>query len=542
MTDISKAKKIIFWVILIDFIIVCGWWVFYFPYNRERLYRAIPENATFISEHQKIADRWVDIADTTLAKSAFKTFNAEEEITSITNDPIITTLLNKLAAENTVVAYTPALSRMLKETPDGYETIDVPGWVTVSWAGTSSQFLRWGLLNAGLDLKKEILPRGKVIWVSKEASKEGFRFSVAVKEGLLIVCYSQDQFAVRHITNRLEKKKSLHPQLQTNIAKGNTADQPDKGWFVSHDFALANRPLVLNYNLNGLQNDILKGSITGNQRILQSGPLADSPELKTVENLLGNTPAIISLAPFKYLEGFLADPSASDDIKAIREIITNEAVPESSMFICLAGAEYSGRLFRLKVPAILIGIKVHEETDTFKFASKIIDILNKQHKLSLIPRLVSMDPSIVAIEETQKGLFSSLGNKDKPAITKKDNWLIASSSIESLEKLLAREDSQQPARWKKNLTDKPSTSYTWIDLKETESALQNAIAVYTLILRLTNPAESQELCAQLELVSKGLKSLSPMKTASFWLNPDQNEFKIDFVIGEKDTSPANAAD
>ena len=45
--------------ILVAFsLIAAAFWIFYFPYSRTRLFRPVPINASFISEHRDLAGRW----------------------------------------------------------------------------------------------------------------------------------------------------------------------------------------------------------------------------------------------------------------------------------------------------------------------------------------------------------------------------------------------------------------------------------------------------------------------------------------------------
>jgi len=80
-----KLKRLFFWLILLTFSWLTIWWIFYFPFSREKLYRAIPQNALFVSEHADLAARWKSIARNpltlcVLATAGFKQKNLGEAV------------------------------------------------------------------------------------------------------------------------------------------------------------------------------------------------------------------------------------------------------------------------------------------------------------------------------------------------------------------------------------------------------------------------------------------------------------------------------
>ena len=58
----TDMKRLLFWFLLVVFVAVCAWYSFHFTCRTDTLYRAIPIEARFITEHQRLGERWRTLA------------------------------------------------------------------------------------------------------------------------------------------------------------------------------------------------------------------------------------------------------------------------------------------------------------------------------------------------------------------------------------------------------------------------------------------------------------------------------------------------
>lgn len=535
-----KRKRILFLVLFFLFVTLAAWWIFYFPYDPERLYRAIPTNAIFISEHEKLAERWETFARNPLTLILFSSLGIEkEEFDEIVDDPLVAAMVARLAARNTVIAYVPLL----------YSTHE-PAWIVASWVGGYGQLLRWGSwagLIPGRYLKKINLHGGRQAWLlNADEQDSDSKWSFAVVEGVLLACFSPDAAGVRHIMNRIERGASLLPELQERLAaepevRGQGSEVRDEGHIFDRGWAnwyrsRTDTPMKLSYALTSLEGNSVAGRMSGNWGlgIATSALQVSDSGLTKLGRILGDAPDAFVIAPFTYVEPFLSGRNAPDGMKAAGQIL-RAGTPEGGFaFVCLLGRGYSGRILGLKVPTVMFGIEIEDGDKALDMVAEALDKLNAQYGWALIPRRVETSgrPAIV-LDSSRAGIYSSLSSRQRAVFAVEEGWLVFSSNMEALNKLLVR--SQRSAAvaqglWRaKEVQD--ASAYAWLDLESMGQSLRNAIAVYSLILMVQNDKSSVETRRSLEYIKGLIDSAQPLKTCFFWLGFEGSEFEVRFKLG-----------
>ncbi|MDD4871343.1 MAG: hypothetical protein PHR77_12355 [Kiritimatiellae bacterium] len=543
-----KIKRICFWLILAIFIGITIWWMFYFPYSRERLYRAIPSNAIFVSEHPKIAERWKSIAHNPFTLCLMASAGIKQNAVL---DPGVDLMLRRFASVNAVIAYVPSLSGSGE-----------PAWVFSSWVGGSGQIFRWspaGML-AGTNLKKVRIEGGRQIWqIDKKQNPSDVDFSFAIVEGVLLGCISSDPCGVRHLINRIEYSAPIQPDLadQLNIDSSCIKSNQvlDHG-YIRWSTATGNDYKVrkFKFSLNVCNENSVDGCLNGGLDLLTSMvnrgaeptnvpqenvnySLNNIPVLNNLPLVVGKTPAAIAILPFNLIEPVLSSRRVSRGVRIISKVVGSQTDINSAMFFSVFCGDLSGRILGLKVPSIVTGINVLDETNSIARVSETVDMLNALYRLSVIPRREEIaGRTVVVFDSTrQQGVYDSIAATDKPAITTKEHWLAISSSIGTLTNVVCDpiriEGTRISPPWVAGIRDvKDCAGYVWIDYESTSEAIKNAIAVYSLVLIAQNADGTAEIRDKLEILQRWIKVLKPVKIAEFKLRCLTPEVELHFKL------------
>lgn len=546
-----KFKRIVFWLILIAFAFLTIWWIFYFPFSREKLYRAIPANAMFVSEHINVAERWKSIAQNpltlcVLSTAGFKQKNLNEAVM----DPSLVSMLESFASRNTVIAYVPALG-------NGGE----PAWVLSSWVGGSGQIFKWytsGML-AKANLRKVRLEGGRQIWrILKKDQPSDPDLSLAMVEGVILACISTDPSGVRFMIERIERGAALSADLRAQMDAGASAIATngimDRGYLqFRNKNSDDSKVWKMAYEFSEFSQNTLKGNITGDMDFLLDRMasfntqvssnkgvagynLNNAPALQDLPALFGREPDLFAIVPFSIMEPLLTGRYVSRAVRIISRTVKQQSSPDSAIFLSMFSGDLSGRILGIKVPALVTGVTVDDNCNYAARISETVDVLNALYKTSLIPRKDEIEGRVViAIDSTrQQGVYDSIAPTDKPAITLKDHWLMMSSSLGTLSNVVCAsstvKDEQSWVKGTGNLTN--CAGYAWINLESTGNAIKNAIAAYSLVLIAQNSPNTAEIRKTLALVQTWLNVVKPVKACELKLSTNDSSFELLFAFGK----------
>jgi len=548
-------KRILFWLILALFVGLAIWWSTYFPYRPELLYRAVPLNAAYVGEHDRLAERWQAMARNPLTLGLLESLGVDRaEIDAVLDDPGTKRIVNRLTARKTVMAYVPALGRA-----------GAPAWVVATWVGPYAQFVRWGVFSGAMSEFERIRLRdGRHGWrrsLTGRPDPDGSlepapELTLTAVDGMILGCVSTDPTAVQAVLQRVERGKRLCPPLRERLTplegassrREDSAPGLDRGWLTSHSFA----GRELSYVLTAHDERSTAGRLKGRADLPPTAALADAAGIDGLAGLLRDTPDALLLAPFAVLGPLLSAPDAAPALQITGNVLQSVATEQSPVFLALLSGTYSGRILGMKVPTLMAGIKVRNGGEALERVTQALDTLNARYGLTLIPR--RMPPtgprtgsssngttapaaeSLIVLDSTELGIYSALGAKEKPAFAADNSWLLFSSNVAALRKLIARrrEANAPPgpeAAWRRALAGSQASIYATADLKSTGAALGNAIAVYSLALMVRRSEESADTRARLDQAQAWLDALAPFEAASLWLQPDGPDSQLHFRLG-----------
>ena len=542
-------RRILFWMLLALFVALVAWWTLYVPYRPDRLYDAIPANATFVSVHQNLAGRWPAFVQNPLVRSVAVSAGVESKaLDQFATDPVSRKWLERLASRDVVVAYVPSI---------GYS--GRPAWVMASWIGGYSQRLRW-LFSWGSvpDVRRVNSDGTRSIWLVHGTLFRGTtQLSLALREGILLAAVSDDATAVRYLIEASDRSplvpsaRSSH-QLDQVRALWPAEMTTDRGW-VNLGGLRARGPELLAYAW------ALKPG-GGMQAVLRAAyELPPAPDVPVAAagspgRLAGDLSQAVVLLPWSHVRAFLPPPEASFWVEAVDELVKGAAADRGPghVLVGVVGGEYSGRIRSLlggatlglikglKVPGLVAAVPVADAEQARQAMLSALDKLNAKYQLGLIPRPVAdfNAGAITAIEGTRGGFYGRFEPDEQIAYTVTNGWLLLASNAGSLKHLLAKAADKDAAgtapggAWKDVGAVPGANAYGWVDLTAFSGTLRESIAAVSLALLVKSGPETKVLRQNLAEVRAWVETVQPMKHGALWLTSNGAVTDVRIDLGD----------
>lgn len=558
-------QRLLFGLILTLFLGLCSWWVVTFPYRPEQLYRAVPPNAVYISEHEALAGRWQQAARNPLTRALLDAFAVDREALELAlDDPGIQRVLEKLAARKTVVAYVPALGPEAR-----------PAWMVATWAGSYAQLMRWRVFaNAMSDFERVRFDNGRYGWqlpVSHMIGSDGRTssrdhrapsdtLSVAAIEGIVLGCVSDDPMAVQYLVRRIEKgypppaaldRQKAHSAISQDHAGPASRAVPDRGWIRW------NGGDPLDFGLTAYDEHTAAGWLRGWSLAPAGSVPGDAGELDALHAMLGNAPDALMLTSWDHLQPWVEQPDHDVGLRIAGRALDSMAVDASPVFISLLSGDLSGRILKLRVPTLTAGLRVKDEATALDLVTQTLDSMNVRYGMALIARPVPLfvpeidgrapgtdtqtrHADLMVIDTTQLGIYNALGAQEKPAFGTCKGWLLFSTNVSALRTIIQRAVRGRPRTgaskveeldWRKELAARNAEVYAVADLERTCSSIQDAIAVYSLALMFKQSARGERTREQLDKVQAWLGALAPFEKGTMWLQAENDRVRLNVRLG-----------
>ena len=514
-----------------------------FPYDAERLYRAVPPNAILISEHENLADRWPELVRGEPARSVWGVLGLKEQDRSRMTSRGVERIVRRLASRNTVVAYVPELGRQR-----------LPAWIAASWIGLEGQFLRLGLYDSHLaDFQAMTLPNGRRALVLEGGEETGLRgLALVVTEGVLLACFSTDPLAIEEVLSRVEGGAVVVPSLfRRRVAPGDEIQAPDRVWFprLGADRCGAGvKGALTRCGPAGIEGEIhmplalfdpLTGPVVPNVRGAEKEAGAASEALSITEAAawLADAPAVLIAAPFEELGEIFKWPSVHEHVAFVGEVLREAVEDGSPALVCLCRQAYSGRILGFKTPTLVAACRWRDPA-TFEGAlTRVLDGLNARTGWGLIPNVTVVNGcSVVSVQGVKKGIYGTMEDGEPPAFSIVDGWLVCASNGKTLEDLIRKrgQPTVRPARgeWTDTVKVQDGHSVVWADLPHAVKALTRTVAVYDLMWYARRSKRSSgPIRKGVEAALQALKEMEGMETAQAWTTVEGNSAVTRFRLG-----------
>jgi hypothetical protein len=511
-----RPRSAIFWTLLAVFVAASLVWLFVVPYSPERLYKAIPAQATVVSAHHNVAGRWDDLRGNPIMLSFLHTFGVKpEEVQEVAADPAFRKWLDALASDEVVVAYVPSLG----VTGD-------PCWVIASWIGGRSQRLRWLLRTQ--DGFEPAWRRVHAVWTLRPKgwhSDMRIRFTLA--EGMAIACISADPAAIDEVLachDGYAPSLFQRPQLTLPAAAGGALD---RGWFRMAGQEGPYSASRGSYAFTELRTNRVQGLVRLPYKLAK--PEAQGAPIGEVEEIWGRRPVgwisvdrSVALWWFARLWKF---PWAT----AGAELLARDI--EGPVALALFADPYSGRLKGLKLPTLMAAGAATNGPAAMSALRARLDVLNSRYRWGLVPRELAREPRpVYAIEGTGRSLYAALAPNEQIGYTAGSNWLMLASNVEGLTNVLA--DAARGASASRVMADgEPASLRGWFNLEDGGKALRVALTAYAFKLGMEDSRGSQATRQRLNEAKAWIDALAPLGELTFTVQPEGELSKIEFAAG-----------
>ncbi|HPF99886.1 MAG TPA: hypothetical protein PLE77_07445 [Kiritimatiellia bacterium] len=523
----------LFWIVVALFAGLTIWWTLFVPYAPEQIWKAIPAEAVFVSEHRNLAARWDAFSRNPFTRSLLTTVGlTPPTLQNLSRDPESKKWLDALTARDSVLAFVPQLGAYRE-----------PAWVFASWIGGRSQRLRWSLAwQRGGGFKRGPAHHGRAYWVVEDLDIGGdHRLTIAFVEGMLVGCLSRHPEAILEVLDTYDGLMPSVADVRNMSVRGPWCTDPvapDRGWF---DPASLERPRPVDsklvaYEFSELLPDTLAGQICG------AAPFAfaqsTTPRLKAdgLEEVLGELPQAVVIARTAMVLPALEEEKNPFWVRQCAELIRGQKA--STVMLAVLGDDYSGRFHGIRVPTLLIGIPAAQPDAAVEWVPQAFDRLNARYRCGLISReLAAGEQRFYVVEGTVSSNSAALTLDERPAYAVVGKWLLFSSNLEALRKVAAfanRGGSQAAGTpvWARSMNETPAPAYGWIDLARGGKNLRLAVTTYSLKLLLEDPRGTYRVRQQLNDAKAWIDALMPLQICRFWVRSDGVMMEGKFRMGK----------
>ena len=423
----KTRRKVGLAVMLTVFAGLTLWWMFYVPYDPDKVYRAIPASVDYVSIHRDLSGRWETLTTNPISLSLLQSAGVDlDELAKLTHDPTFQPMLKKLAGDLMMLAYMP---------PTSYSRESA--WLFGSWLGGGSQRLRW-MLSLGIvpGYEKRVTASGRPYWVAQDSGlEEGLELSIAIEEGVLVGCISKDPGNIEQAVGAFEGSIPSLASIATSVF--NTASaraSTDVGWVRMPDLDM--RPGTADAYLTYELVDDKAGGVRG--RLMFSEPWLPEHTMKNAFAVEGLT-AVLGDLPFGVL---VIHPDLLQVGGSVWGGLLGELIKEqgaSPTCLALLGGDYSSRFQLFKIPSLCVVSRIKDKQETVEGVAQLLDRVNAVYRLGLIQsQEFAGTHEIFIVEGTTGDLYSKLGRDQSCAYTVLDEWLLVASSKSVLQRLLLR--------------------------------------------------------------------------------------------------------
>lgn len=500
---------------------VAVWWVGYSPYDPLAIYRPIPATATLAGRHLRLPARWRDLLANPLALALMRTAGIDPEAAAeLVSDEESRAWFDKLAGREGTLAYLPGrLGRP-------------PAWMAVSQLGGQSQKLRWQLSLfrlPGFERLKEF-PRRQVWRVEAEDLDPGQHLVIAFGEGVLLACLSADPLAIQDVLSAYDGNRQRLLDREPAFARFAAEDDrsvPDRLWFRGGSVDNLSSSGDILVEIPVLRGNAVSLTVSAAGWAAVPEDLPAGGELEALARLLGNAPCAAAVVQREALLALLEQPELPRDVRHALQMTANVATGRVAL-VTMDG-DLGGRLAwgvmgslglaGLRVPTVLLATPVSDAPAAAAAIQRVLDASNARYKAAFILQPVAAPPVTLYALESAGGneWVDALEKSDRPAYAVLDGWLLASSNLAALQKLVQAAAARgghatgRPA-WAGPLAG-PAAAQAWLDLGRSGKVARDAIATWSMAQMFLDGGNSRAAREQLNVARTWIDAFTPFGAA-----------------------------
>ena len=516
-----KRRALFFWPLAVGFTVACAAWLFFVPRQMERLPRAIPASADFLSAHHDLNSRWDSAVAHPLLSGLANSLGLEPDtLARLKSDAAFRRLLAMIASDDVLVAHVP----MMRSTGE-------PAWVFSAWLGGYSQRARWLLKSLQRpELKRAAARNGWLVWVWTPRELKGQRVTFALVEGMLVGCVARETLGIDDVLAGVDGHAvtlSDRPWLALTERVGAL----DRGWFRNARGAFF--PWQLELTEGGLkarvetpwetpaqESGVATGGVTG---------------LTGLAGLVGSRAVAAAVLDRTWFRHWVRQGLTN----AVGHEVAGLAGPvgEGPVGLALLGGDYSGRFMAVRLPTLLVGIAGSPVAQT-RHVLDALDRLNARTRWGLVaaPLLVENAPAF-AIESTGESLYASMNREEHLAYTPTPDGLVFASNLSVLERLL-RERTAGAATNRPPWLDDVSRAQAghvraslWFNAVEGARVVRLGVTAWSLKLLLEDAQGSQDTRQRMNEFKAWMDALIPLGQVQMEVTEQDRRAVLNFTAG-----------
>lgn len=453
-------------------------WMGFVPERPDRVFRAMPANSPFVSEHLKLSSVWSDRFANPLLVRTLQGAGVRkvEEWSADTN---IVWIVRLVSGRRSLIGWSPALG------PSG-----TPCWTGASWAGFRGPLLRAMLAVRwvpGLG-RLETTPAGTryLDTTSKRMrarGETGPKVAFFLRENILLATLGDDPDAVRALDARILHDAPLAPLFRNDPEPWRqTGVAPHRAWLEP---GWSPVPLPVDGAIEARVTAFEPRQIA---LALQAGGLpAEAPDLDArlsgrctaADALAADAACALLLLPSTTARGLI------DSLLPGLALAADTPPSGEDMALYLTTQALGGRVFGLAVPAITLLFP--DPSDTPGAVTQAVARVAAATRLPLRTQTPEHNLSNrILLNWLGGSRHIRLAPEDCTAVELQPGWLTLCTSAASLD-AQRRFAPDAPAAWRSMLTDARAAvgaqgldGFLWIDLARTTDELRQIFAVYRL--------------------------------------------------------------
>lgn len=458
-------------------------WLLHFPLEEEALYRAVSPDALWVSEHDRLADRWYDIADNPVLLGVMGGLEVTaDEAQDFMKKSTWRNFFRLMTGQRAVVSCERFRDR--------------PVWVITTWVGGPIHLVRWNILPRLIPgMTKVDYGLNRDVWVlpldSKKSGKHR-KLVLTTQEGMLVGVIAETPRFIGEVLERIncskdERRLGWHP--------GQSFDEqpyPDRGWLLAS--TLANGIKIPEIHA-GLVMDTT-AEVAGEIRLptiqVMPGDRMEPAASRGLRWLLASQPDVLLTGSETFLRGVGIIPAESRRWQNLLTAIQTIAPEAKTLCAAVLSEPFSGRIHGIKIPSLLLGFPVGEGVGLDSPLSLLVDDMNQEHAWELVATITNVAGHNVALlDPVGEAHLAGLEAADKPACVVVEGWFFCLSNLTALEAMLkvGVPTGDDPA-----LAARLSTSlYGQSDLNATFMAVRNLFSVYLLSKAFSEKSEKNDM-------------------------------------------------
>lgn len=533
----NTSRRPAFWLILITVLIAGIWWIFHVPYRPERIFEAIPASASVVSVHENLAGELDAVLTNALLRRAVKAAGVgDAAVDKLKSNKLARKWTATLVGEKTVIAYVPSLGVEQK-----------PALVAASWIGRESRLLRWQLAWFKMrDLTPVYLNDGNLtIWMSRaKFGKTHLRLSLALSEGLVLACISEDPIGVRTLLEAAENYPYRHTIASRGVpamVQGLITGTPRHwGWFDANSkpvaFELAMKSESISLEMHGIESLPATTGITNGVGAARG-----------LDFIRGRSDLAV-LMPLSWVGAFIPRDPSLVLLDTVREFVTTDTAPPDALaFVALLDQKHYGRVRGpmnktmkallskgVKVPTLLIGMQIQSDAEADKRINQMLARLNSQYGMDLVAGPFDRESGLrmTSIGDARKSFYGSFEADERVAYAARGNWFIIASNGSILKMLLSQESSEGNSEWP-GASDATSDAMAWAHFDGIGQTIKNGIALAKLGTMLDSSEKEESRRAMLDQAGWMTAVLTELHRAELTMKSTPMGLRARLVIGRE---------